>query len=122
MHELSIIHGLVSIAEETAERAGARRVKSIRFRLGALSGAVEDALLFSYEIAIKGTLLEGSQLLIQNLPVVIWCPSCRREVEIPGIQRFRCPVCDTPSAEIRQGRELEIESLEIEVADEHKDR
>lgn len=37
------------------------------------------------------------------------------EVELPGIQRFRCPHCDTPSGDIRQGRELEIESIEIDV-------
>lgn len=122
MHELSIVQGLISTAGEAAERAGARRVKSVKLRLGALSGVVEGALLFSYDIATKGTALEGSELVIQNLPVVIWCPSCQQNVEIAGIQKFRCPLCNTPSADIRQGRELEVESLEIEVADDHAHR
>jgi len=122
VHELSIVQGLISTAGEAAERAGARRVKSVKLRLGALSGVVEGALLFSYDIATKGTALEGSELVIQNLPVVIWCPSCQQNVEIAGIQKFRCPLCNTPSADIRQGRELEVESLEIEVADDHAHR
>jgi len=30
------------------------------------------------------------------------------------LHRFRCPVCDTPSGDIRQGRDLEIESILID--------
>ena len=44
----------------------------------------------------------------------IFCPTCAEIREIEGVQRFRCPVCDTPSGDIRQGRELEIVSVELE--------
>jgi len=60
-------------------------------------------------------MLGGSKLIVEELPVVIFCEICGKNVELPGIQSFRCPVCNTPSAAIRQGKELEVRSIEIEV-------
>jgi hydrogenase nickel incorporation protein HypA/HybF len=61
-------------------------------------------------------MLAGSQLVVVNLPVVIFCKQCGESRELNGVQSFRCPVCNTPSGDIRQGRELEIESVEVEEA------
>jgi hydrogenase nickel incorporation protein HypA/HybF len=47
------------------------------------------------------------------VPVVIWCAVCGREVTLPGIQKFACPECGTPSGDIRAGRELDLESIEL---------
>ncbi|MCS7055287.1 MAG: hydrogenase maturation nickel metallochaperone HypA [Thermoflexales bacterium] len=118
MHELSIAVSLVESAEQAARRAGARRVTQVFLRLGALSGVAKEALLFSYDIATAGTLLEGSLLVIDDVPVVLRCDACRRDVTLPGIQDFRCPLCGRPTAQIVAGRELEITGIEVEVADE----
>jgi len=114
MHELSIAYSLVNVACEAAQEANVKRVEALHLRLGALSGVVKDALLFSYDIATQGTLLEGSRLEIEVLPVMVKCPHCEDEdgCELPGIQRFRCPKDNMPTANIVQGRELEIRSLE----------
>jgi hydrogenase nickel incorporation protein HypA/HybF len=122
VHELSIVSSIVNTVSEAVTSARARRVNSVTLRVGELSGVVEDALLFSYDIATKETLLEGSKLIVRRLPVVIRCENCGEDRELPNTRRFRCPVCDTPSGDIRQGRELEIESVEIEEADDHADR
>jgi hydrogenase nickel incorporation protein HypA/HybF len=117
MHELSIAYSLVETAVDAARQAGIERVDAVHLRLGALSGVVKESLLFGYEIAAQNTLLEGSQLEIEVLPVIVYCGNCQREVELVSLQRFRCPVCDTPSGDIRQGRELEIRSLEVRDGD-----
>lgn len=113
MHELSIAHSLVSAAEAAGREAGVSQVTAVHLRLGALSGIVRDALLFCYDLAAEGTLLEGSRLIIEDVPVAIWCDPCQSERTLPSIQRMRCPVCDTPSADIRSGRELDIIGLEV---------
>lgn len=116
MHELSIAYSIVSQAGQAAERAGAGRVTAVRIVVGALSGVSGDALLFSYDLATEGTLLAGSRLEIRHVPVVLHCATCDRDVELPDVQLFRCPVCATPSLDVRGGRELEIEALEVEDA------
>lgn len=115
MHELSIAYNLVEIASQSAVEAGAMRVKAVHVRLGALSGVVRDALEFCYGIATADTILDHSALIVKELPVCVFCPACQVEVELASVQKFRCPQCDTPSGDIRQGRELEIESIEIEM-------
>lgn len=117
MHELSIAYSLVETASQSAIEAGATRVRTVHLRLGALSGVVRGALEFGYEIATTDTMLAESKLVVTELPVKVYCASCKAEVELANIQRFRCPDCDTPSGDIRQGRELEIESIEIDIPD-----
>jgi hydrogenase nickel incorporation protein HypA/HybF len=118
MHELSIAQSLVEVALAAAEQAQATRIKALHLRLGLLAGVVKEALLFSYEIATADTLLAESRLIIEEVPVMIYCPHCAQTSILPDIQAFRCRYCGAFSADIRQGRELEIHSLEIEVADE----
>jgi hydrogenase nickel incorporation protein HypA/HybF len=112
MHELGIAHNLVEIACHAAAAAEVKRVAAVHVRLGTLSGVVKDALMFSYDIAAAGTILEGSHLEIEELPVTIYCSTCNKTVVLPGIQDFCCPHCGTPTTDIRQGRELEVVSLE----------
>jgi hydrogenase nickel incorporation protein HypA/HybF len=120
MHELSIAYSLVDLASQSAIEAGATRVNSVHVRLGALAGVVRGALEFSYEIACAGTLLEGSTLVVKELPVRVYCAACDMEVELPSVQRFCCPRCNTPSGDLRQGRELDIEAIEIDVPEDVK--
>lgn len=113
MHELSIAMSIIEIASEEAARCNAR-VSAIHLKLGQLSGVVKDALLLSYEIACAGSPLEGSRLVIEEAPVVVFCSACQAERTLASIQNFCCPVCDAHTPEVRQGRELTITALEID--------
>ena len=114
MHELSIAYNLIETAEAAAREAGAQRVTAVHLRLGVMSGVVEDALRFGFDVAAQNTLLEGAALEIEHLPAVVYCPTCEEERELAQSQRFRCPVCATPTGDLRQGRELELTSIDIE--------
>ena len=61
MHELSIAVNIVDIACEEAERQGDSRVDAVYLNLGALSGVVKDALLFSWDLACEGTRIAGAR-------------------------------------------------------------
>lgn len=114
MHELSIVASIVeSVTESLAAYPGAR-VLEVRLRVGELASVVEDSLQFCFEIATRDTPLEGARLVVNTVPVVVHCDVCRADLPLPSLQSFRCPQCGTPAADVRQGRELEIESVEIE--------
>ncbi len=112
MHELSIAMSIIEVAEEEASRRGVQ-VEAVHLKLGALSGVVRDALLSCYEMVCEGTPLQGSRLVVEDVPVVIFCPTCRAEQPLTSIQLFCCPECDTPCSEIVHGKELEVVALEI---------
>jgi hydrogenase nickel incorporation protein HypA/HybF len=113
MHELSIAISLIEAAEEEAAKHGATGVTAVHLRLGALSGVLKEALLFSYGLATEGTSLEGSQLIVEEVPVLVFCPGCRERRPIRSLQSFCCATCGAPGTEIVQGRELDVVGLEI---------
>jgi hydrogenase nickel incorporation protein HypA/HybF len=113
MHELSIAMSIVEMAEEEAVARGNAQVHAVLLRLGLLSGIVKEALVSSYEMACAGTLLGGSRLLIEDIPVEIFCPVCRCSRQIASIQRLCCPECGALASEVVKGRELELVALEL---------
>jgi hydrogenase nickel incorporation protein HypA/HybF len=113
MHELSIAMSIVELVEEEAECRGVQ-VEAVHLKLGALSGVVKEALLSCYEMACEGTQLQGSRLLVEDVPVVIFCLSCRAQRPLKSVQLFCCPECGTPASEVVQGKELEVVALEIQ--------
>src|SRR5215469_18589198 len=113
MHELSLAIGIVDAATDEARQRGVK-VNAVHLRLGALSGVVKDALLFSYEVACQDTPLAGSRLLIEEVPVAVFCPECREKRVLESVQLFTCPDCGTPAGDVLQGKELEVFALEVE--------
>ena len=105
---------MVEMAGEEAARRGGVQVNAIHLKLGGLSGVVKDALLFSYQVACQGTTLEGSQLIIEEVPVIVYCQTCQAETSLASLQRFCCAVCGALTPEVVQGRELEVVALEIQ--------
>lgn len=113
MHELSIAMGIVEAATDEAQRRRVR-VSAVHLRLGALSGVVKDALLFSYDVACQDTPLQNSRLIVEDVPIAVFCQQCQEQRQLASLQSFTCPECGTPTMDIRHGKELEVFALEVE--------
>jgi hydrogenase nickel incorporation protein HypA/HybF len=113
VHELSIAVALVDLACEETTHLGTARIHALHVRIGPLSGVVEDALRFSFEVAAAGTTVDGATLAFERVPLVVYCATCDAEREIASPQHLRCPVCDTPTPQICQGTELQLAALEV---------
>jgi hydrogenase nickel incorporation protein HypA/HybF len=118
MHELSIVSSVVESVTESAAAYPGARVLEVRLRVGALASVVVDSLEFCWGIATEGTAIEGAKLVVKTVPVVVWCEPCGKASELDGVQSFRCPLCGELTMDVRQGRELEIEAIEIDEAGE----
>jgi hydrogenase nickel incorporation protein HypA/HybF len=114
MHELSIAVALIDMASEEATRLGARRVRAVHLRIGALSGVVPDALSSAFELAAEKTMLEGALLRVENVPVTIFCGNCDGERRVSYAYDLVCPDCGSASPDVVGGRELEMCAMEIE--------
>ncbi len=114
MHELSIALSILDIAAEERERCGGGRVAAIHLRLGPLSGVVKEALLSAYELAREGSDMATAELLIEDMPLVGYCPACAGPRTLESPQLLCCPTCGTATPEIVGGRELEVRALEVE--------
>jgi hydrogenase nickel incorporation protein HypA/HybF len=112
MHELSIAISMIDqVIEESANRGGLT-ITAVHLSLGRLSGVDKGALMFCYKSACEGTLLEDSRLVIEEVPIAIYCPSCRAESPPISMQLLACPRCNS-AARVVRGHELEVATLEV---------
>lgn len=113
MHELSICE---SIATAVTGHAGGRRVRSVRLRVGALRQIVPDTLVFCWQIAARGPLLEGSVLDVEVVPGEVVCAGCGTRDRLTRFA-LQCQACGGPVS-VAAGEEMLIESIEVEDEDE----
>lgn len=114
MHELSIAMAILERMAEEAERHGAERVVGVRVRWGPLSGVVKEALASAYEIAREDSPFAETELVIEEAPVLAYCPTCGEARGVVSIQRLACRACGTPTPTVVSGRELQLVGIEIE--------
>jgi hydrogenase nickel incorporation protein HypA/HybF len=112
MHELSIALSVLEVVEEEAERRGVS-VSAVRLKLGPLAGVIKDALLSAFDLAREGTPLEHCMLVIEEVPIIAFCPQCQMNRTIESAQHICCGICGTPTPQILSGRELEVTAMEI---------
>ncbi len=105
---------IVEMAEEESQRQGGAKVNAVHLKLGPLSGVVKAALESAFGLACEGTILEGSQLVVEDVPIVGYCPTCLAERTLPSMQWIACPECASPISEVIHGRDLEVVALELE--------
>ena len=105
MHEFAIATSLVEALFEIAKKQSSTKVIEVQLKVGKLRALSLDQLRFSYEVLSRGTLLQGSQLIIEETSGSARCPNCNYVQELPetgdftyhfGLPRMNCPKCETP--------------------------
>jgi hydrogenase nickel incorporation protein HypA/HybF len=113
MHEFSITQNILSIVLEKAEEVQASKVSKINLVIGELAGIVDDCVEFYFGFLSKDTAAEGAVLSFQRPPAQLSCRTCGT-VFSPANGNWSCPACREPSVDIISGRELYVESIEVE--------
>jgi hydrogenase nickel incorporation protein HypA/HybF len=124
MHESSVTKQIVHTVLQEAEKQGAKRVLEVNLVIGKLSLLGIEQVRFVYEILVKGTIMEGSKLLIEERDVLVKCADCGYErrfsygdasgYHVPNVSvvTLRCLKCEG-LVEIVEGRECLIKNLKF---------
>lgn len=113
MHEMAIAEGILDIAVKTAVSHGAAKVKGVKVLAGELTGIVPEALEFGFSALAAGTVADRACLSICIVPLTGRCRDCGHESRVDKY-RFVCENCSSYAVEIVSGRELKVESVEVE--------
>jgi hydrogenase nickel incorporation protein HypA/HybF len=114
MHEMGIVSGILTASVDSAARQDAIRINEIRIRVGELTEIANDALYFAFEALTPGTLAEGAELVVEWVPGRSKCLQCGTTFS-HGRFDIECPECTSYFCELVEGRELEIESIDIDL-------
>ncbi|MCA0933363.1 hydrogenase maturation nickel metallochaperone HypA [Lutimonas saemankumensis] len=112
MHELSIVMGILKIAETETKKAGGVHVDSIELEIGTLSGVEMAALDFAWQEVIRDTILENAEKHVTVIPGKAQCMECDTFFELENVYD-PCPECNNYMKGIIQGRELRVKALEV---------
>jgi hydrogenase nickel incorporation protein HypA/HybF len=126
MHELSIAMGMIDELIRIAQDNNAKRVVTVRLRIGKMSGIVIDSLEFAFDVVkSEYPLLSDTKIVIQEVPLVYKCRGCKntfspqdetsftgrlREIYLPS-----CPRCESYNLDLISGEEMDIEDVEVEI-------
>jgi len=113
MHELAITQSMLDLVLEQAKKAGASEVRKINLVVGEMSGVVEECVQFYSDFLSKGTIAEGAALSFVKVPPQARCRNCDKLFELKEFE-WDCPDCGSNSLEIVGGKELFVESIEVE--------
>ncbi|MBV9918706.1 MAG: hydrogenase maturation nickel metallochaperone HypA [Solirubrobacterales bacterium] len=109
MHELSIAQAVVQIV---SDHAAGRRVEKVELRVGHLRQVVPAALEFAFELLASGSLLDGAELVIEDVPARGCCRECGTETVMSAFP-LQCSDCRGFDLELLAGEELLVEAIEL---------
>jgi hydrogenase nickel incorporation protein HypA/HybF len=113
MHELAITQSMLDLVLGQAEKAKAKRVGRINLVIGEMTGVVGECVSFYFDFLSKGTSAEGAALAIKAVPTQAKCRACGKLFELQEFD-WTCPSCRGNNIEIVSGKELFVESIEVE--------
>ncbi|MCF6209605.1 MAG: hydrogenase maturation nickel metallochaperone HypA [Gammaproteobacteria bacterium] len=113
MHEMSLCEGVLQVLQDSARQQGFLRVKTVWLEIGALASVDVEAMRFSFDVVVNGSLANGARLEIIGLPGRAWCMPCGQTVSVE--QRFdACSECGSYQLQVTGGDEMRIKELEVE--------
>ena len=113
MHEQGIVESLLALALENAEKAHATKIVRIHLVVGELSGVLEEAVDFYFSFLSRGTIAAEARIFYMHIPAQLRCRNCDT-IFLPEKLNLNCPKCHEQQVEIVAGRELYIDSMEVE--------
>jgi len=113
MHELAITQSMLDLVLEQAEKAKAKSVGKINLVIGEMTGVVGQCVQFYFDFLSKGTSAEGAALSFKVIPTTARCRVCHKNFELKEFD-WTCPYCKSNNMEIVAGKELFVESIEVE--------
>lgn len=121
MHELGIMTGVMDAVSKSAHDAGADKVLKVTLSVGEMTECIQDALEFAFEALTEDDpFVRDAELTINMIKPKSRCLECGAEFEHDRFHMF-CPECDSFATELLAGRELQIDSIEVDIPDDEEE-
>lgn len=113
MHEMSLCESILQVLEEQAQAQQYHKVKTVCLEIGALAGVEVEALRFSFDCVMQGSLADQARLEIIEIPGEAWCLPCGCNVTVQHLYDL-CPRCGSHQLQVNSGDQMRIKELEVE--------
>jgi len=118
MHELGIANQVLDVILSEAKKRNAK-VNGIKLKIGRMSGLEPESLAFLLQTIAKNTPAEGLEVTYDLVDPIMECKNCGNIFTVQEMT-FWCPKCGGGDCEMKEGKDLVIETISMEVPDEGK--
>ena len=112
MHEMSYVVRFVNQALEAIKDEKGKAGK-VCVSVGEMTDVLPEYLHKYYPQAVKGTILEGSELEVEMVPVRVECAGCGSEYHPCRENKYLCPECGDGNGRVIACRDVVLERVEI---------
>jgi hydrogenase nickel incorporation protein HypA/HybF len=110
MHELSLCRSIHGIADRARD---GRRVRAVNLQVGQLRQVVPETLTYCWRLVCADGPLEGSELVVDHVPVVLGCRDCGERTTAAHDLVLTCGSCGSGTVDLVSGEELLVTSLDL---------
>jgi len=113
MHEASIARSILDIVEQEMGKRPGVKLKAVNVAIGKLSAVSVEQLTWWFTVMVAETDMAGAVLNVREVPIGYKCAECGNEFTSDEVA-IQCPRCGAEHPQMVSGRELEVESLEVD--------
>ena len=115
MHELGLMTSVADAVEKQARAAGAREVLGVDVHVGVMTEAIPDSLEFAWEVLREtNPYIKNANLTLTMIEPQSTCLECGHTYTHDRFVRT-CPKCGANHSKLIHGRDLTIESMEVDI-------
>ena len=112
MHEIGIVRQIVRTVTEYAEANDVKEIAEVVVDCGELSLVIPRYLRKLYGPVTEGTLLEGSKLVINEIPGMAECDDCDEIFNVVEHKGY-CPACGSFEKTVLSGKDFGIREIHV---------
>ena len=112
MHEIGIVRQILRTVEQFAEENRVEQIRQVVVDCGELSLVIPKYLQELYPVVTKGSILEGTELVIHEIPGLAECEDCDEIFNVVEHKGY-CPNCGSFDKSILSGREFQIREIVV---------
>ena len=112
MHEIGIVRQILRTVERFAAENHVEQISEVVVDCGELSLVIPKYLEDLYPVVTKGSLLEGTKLVINTVPGLAECDDCDEIFNVVEHKGY-CPSCGSFEKTILSGKEFLIREIVI---------
>lgn len=117
MHELSVVQAFAQLAESYASQYPDEKVAYVTLQIGEMTGVIPKYVRSYYPDVVAGTILEGSEVRIEEEPALAFCRDCGNTFQ-PKQRNDPCTRCLGLNYEIIEGDKILLKDIGFVVTDE----
>ena len=113
MHEVALAQAVWRQVAAEMKRRPQARCLAVNLLVGRFSGADPESLQFVLGLLARESAWPEAAVRIRTEPIALKCRACAREFEPPELD-LACPACKSVDVEVLRGKDVYLESLDIE--------